>query len=139
MTPTTARAVTFLVLAASGAGSILVIAVPQQPRVGWWIVLCGLVVSAVMAKLATATLLANPPATRSSRQWLGRVHQITAVLLIGLGIRGVDGWWNTPGMDRPPAWLAFCGLAALGYLSVRLGMTATFLRPSAPQAPAPPA
>lgn len=138
-TPTTVKAVTALLLVAAGAGSIGVILVPVQPRWGWWSVLVGLVAMALLAFTTSGGLLAAPPASRAGRVWLARLHQVDAVLLMGLGIRGVDGWWHTPAADRPPMWLAFLALACLGYLSVRLGMTATFLRPSAArEIPTPP-
>lgn len=141
-TGTAVAAGTFLVLLVSGVGSLCVIVVPRQPLWGWWTVLSGLVVTAVLAMVASQGLLQAPPAGRQAKLWLARGHQICAVLLMGLGIRGVDGWWNTPAAERPPMWLAFVGLAALGYLSVRLGMTATFLKPSGareiPSSPSPP-
>jgi len=136
MKTTTASAVTTLVLLASAVGSLCVIAVPKQPWWGWWAVLSGLMVAAVLAAATTPFLLQTPPQSRGRKAWLARAHQMCALLLIGLGIRGVDGWWNTPEAQRPPMWIAFFGLAALGYLSVRLGMTATFLRPG-PALPAP--
>ena len=84
---------------------------------------------ALLAQRSTPSLAGNPPSSRRARRWLANAHQAGAILLIGVGIRAIDRWWKTAPEARTWGWLALCALCALGYLSVRLGMTARFLRP----------
>lgn len=95
-----------------------------------WTTVAGLLTgTATLAALTTPGLLATPPASRRARRWLANGHQACAILLIGLGVRAIDRWWHTPPADRTWLALGLIALGSLGYLSVRLGMTARFLRP----------
>ena len=55
---------------------------------------------------------------------------------IAIGVRAVDAWHHAPEALRPPVPVAVVGLAAVGYLGVRLGATATAVRAARPVPPA---
>lgn len=102
---------------------------PLDSFAAWTALASGLCAAAVALVATTPRLLAAPPASRSARRWLANAHQAGALLLIGLGIRAIDRWWATPPEARTWLALAVAALASLGYASVRLGMTARYLRP----------
>ena len=110
-------------------GGLAALLAPLGSFAEWTALAAGLCVVATLAQRSTPALTGNPPATRGALRWLANAHQAGAIVLIGVGIRAIDRWWETAPEARTWVWLALCALGALGYLSVRLGMTARFLRP----------
>jgi len=113
----------------AAVGAFVALIVPLRAHGAWTTVAAGVCVLAVVVQLGTGPLLAAPPASRAARRWWANVHQAGALLLVGLGIRAVDQWHHTPATERTWLALALPALGCLAYLSVRLGMTARFLRP----------
>ena len=110
-------------------GALAGLVAPLRSVGAWTALAGGLCAAALALAVTTPRLLAAPPAGRRARRWLANAHQAAALLLIGLGIRAIDRWWATPPEARTWLLLAVAALASLGYASVRLGMTARFLRP----------
>ena len=121
-----------LVLTVGGGVAALLSRLPTVAA--WYALLVGLVVVAGGATVLHPALASHPPAARGARRGLAIAFQVASLLLIGVGVSGVDRWYHVGPDVRPGFALALVGLACVGYSAVRLGMTARLLRP----APRPP-